>query len=322
MAQHRQAQKGAALLVAMVVLTLVSTLAAGMVWQQRSAIQVEGAERARAQAAWILSGAMNIGRVLLRIDARTPGSDNLTEVWAAPLTEVSLSSLLAQDRNNNVDVEGAPEAFLSGGIRDAQSRYNLRNLVDGNFKLVATEVAALKRLCETAAVAPETAETIADGLQAAWKPANNAEAGSSNDAPLAPDNVEQLTWLGLDVDTVARLQRYVVLLPTATPLNVNTATAEVLSGVVAGLDAGNAKRIENQRPFKTLEDARAFMRTLTSDDATLGGKRLDVASSYFEISGTLRMDGRKLEERLLVMRRSREVIPLSRTRRSVPDKTG
>ncbi len=322
MAHRRQAQKGAALLVAMVVLTLVSTLAAGMVWQQRSAIQVEGAERARAQAAWILSGATNIGRVLLRIDARTPGTDNLTEVWNVPFRETSLSSLLAQDRNNNVDIEGAPEAFLSGRIRDAQSRYNLRNLVDGNFKLVAAEVAALKRLCETAAVAPGTAETIADGLQAAWKPADNAEAGSAHDPPLAPDNVEQLTWLGLDVDTVARLQDYVVLLPTATPLNVNTATVEVLSGVVAGLDAGSAKRIENQRPFKTLEDARAFLRTLTSDDATLGGRRLDVASSYFEISGTLRMDGRKLEERLLVVRRSREVMPLSRMRRSVLDEPG
>ena len=67
--------------------------------------------------------------------------------------EASLSSLLAQDRNNNV--EGAPEAYLSGSIRDAQERYNLRNLVDpATNKLVEAELAALLRLCETAAVAP------------------------------------------------------------------------------------------------------------------------------------------------------------------------
>ena len=66
--------------------------------------------------------------MILRVDARTPGADHLDEPWATPLDEASLSSLLAQDRNNNVD--GAPEAFLCGGIRDAQSRYNLRNLVD------------------------------------------------------------------------------------------------------------------------------------------------------------------------------------------------
>ena len=111
----------------MVILTLVSTLAAGMIWQQWRAVQVEAAERTRAQATWILTGVLDIGRVILRLDARTPGVDHLTEPWATELREDSLSNLLAQDRNNNV--EGAPEAFLKGGIRDAQSRYNLRNLV-------------------------------------------------------------------------------------------------------------------------------------------------------------------------------------------------
>jgi general secretion pathway protein K len=57
-------QNGAALLVAMVILTLVTTLAAGMVWQQWRAIQVEAAERTRAQAAWILTGALDMGRRL------------------------------------------------------------------------------------------------------------------------------------------------------------------------------------------------------------------------------------------------------------------
>ena len=144
-------QKGAALLVAMVILTLVTTLAAGMVWQQWRAIQVEAAERTRAQAAWILTGALDMGRVILRLDGRTPGADHLDEPWAMQLQEASLSSLLAQDRNNNV--EGAPEAFLRGGIRDVQSRYNLRNLVDAaTHKIVEAELAALTRLCETAAV--------------------------------------------------------------------------------------------------------------------------------------------------------------------------
>ena len=91
--------------------------------------------------------------MLLRQDGRTPGVDHKNELWATPLEEASLSSLLAQDRNNNV--EGAPEAYLSGSIRDAQERYNLRNLVDpATNKVVEAELAALLRLCETAAVAP------------------------------------------------------------------------------------------------------------------------------------------------------------------------
>ena len=161
----RRPSTGAALLLAMVILTLVSTLAAGMIWQQWRAVQVEAAERTRAQAAWILTGTLDFGRVILRLDARKPGADHLGEPWAMKMEESSLSGLLAQDRNNSI--EGAPEAFLLGGIRDAQSRYNLRNLVSADFKIVETELAALQRLCESAAVGPETADLIATGLLAA-----------------------------------------------------------------------------------------------------------------------------------------------------------
>ncbi|MGL6113125.1 MAG: type II secretion system minor pseudopilin GspK [Rubrivivax sp.] len=305
-----RSQKGAALLLAMVILTLVATLAAGMIWQQWRAIQVESAERSRAQAAWILTGAIDLGRVVLRLDARTAGADHLDEPWATQLQEASLSSLLAQDRNNTVD--NAPEAFLLGSIRDAQSRYNLRNLVDASHKLVEAEVAALTRLCASAAVAPETAQAIANGLLAAWRPDNDA-GGEATDAPLAPSNVEQLVWLGLDAQTVRRLQPFVELLPEATPLNINTASGEVLAGVLPGLDAGSAARIVQRRPFKTMEEARTYIPGTTPIDP----KRIDVASRYFEISGRLRMEGRVLEESLLVQRRNREIVPIRRTRQSL-----
>jgi general secretion pathway protein K len=312
MIRHRIAQKGAALLVAMVVLTLVSTLAAGMVWQQARAIEVESAERTRAQAAWILTGALDLGRVLLRIDARKPGVDDLNEVWATELEEASLSSLLAQDRNNNV--EGAPEAFLRGRIRDAQDRYNLRNLVDpATHKIVEAELAALTRLCETAAVAPETAQTLASGLQAALQAEKPGEGEANAGAILLPQTVDQLVWFGLDADTVRRLQPYVGLLSEPTPLNVNTASAEVIAGVIAGLDLGSAKRIVNRRPFKALQDLRSDI----PGEGALDAKRLSVNSNYFEISGRLRMDGRVLEERMLVKRANRQVVTQARSRQSL-----
>lgn len=310
---RRRASRGAALLVAMLVLTLVATLAAGMIWQQARAIGVESAERTRAQAGWILTGALDLGRVLLRIDARTPGVDHLNEVWATQLEEASLSSMLAQDRNNTF--EGAPEAFLSGRIRDAQDRYNLRNLVDAAAqKVVPAELEALQRLCETAAVAPETAQTLAQGLQAAWlaqKSGDDTDGGSG--AALAPQTLEQLSWLGLDAQTVQRLRPYVVLLPEAAPLNINTASAEVLAGVIAGLDVASAKRLVNRRPFKTLQDAGAELKA----EGALDPKRLGVGSSHFIISGRLRMDGRVLEEHLLVRRDNRQVTPQARWRQSL-----
>jgi general secretion pathway protein K len=310
----RRASRGAALLVAMIVLVLVATLASGMIWQQSRALGVESAERTRAQAAWILSGALNLGRVLLRLDARTPGVDHKNEVWATKLQEASLSSMLAQDRNNNVEV--AAEAFLSGSIRDAQERYNLRNLIDpATHKIVPAELAALTRLCETASVAPQTAQLLAQGLQAAWraeKDGGNSEEEETADAPLAPQTVDQLTWLGLDAESVRRLQPYLELLPEPTPLNLNTAAPEVLAGVI-GIDVASAKRLESKRPYKTLQDARNDIPA----SIALDPKRLSVGSNYFVIAGSLRMDGRLLEERLLVRRDNRQVQPLARWRQAV-----
>lgn len=310
MKRTRRPRRGAALLVAMVVLTLVSTLAAGMIWQQSRAIEVESAERTRAQAAWILTGALDMGRVTLRVDARTPGVDHLGELWATRLEEASLSSLLAQDRNNNA--EGSAEVFLGGSIRDAQERYNLHNLVEpATHKLVQAEVETLVRLCESAGVAPETAQTIAAGLQAAWL----AETPGADEpaAALVPRSVEQLVWLGLDEDTLRRLRPYVELLPEPTPLNINTASAEVLAGVIPELDLGSAKRIVSRRPFKTLEGARGEIQ----GEGALDAARLSVGSSYFVISGRLRMDGRLLEEQMLVKRQNREVVSLMRTRQAL-----
>ena len=105
---------------------------------------------------------------------------------------------------------------------------------------------------------------------------------------------------------------YVELLPEPTPLNINTASPEVLAAVI-GLDVASAKRLESKRPFKTLQDARGDIPA----SIPLDPKRLGVGSNYFIIAGVLRMDGRVLEERLLVKRDNRQVLPLARTRQAL-----
>src|SRR5512147_3519 len=126
-------QRGAALLTAMIIVTLIVTLAASMVWQQWRAVQVEAAERARMQSAWILNGALDWARLILREDARSGRPTALTEPWATPLAEARLSTFLAVDKDNTDD---APDAFLSGVITDAQARYNLTSLLDGSGKVI------------------------------------------------------------------------------------------------------------------------------------------------------------------------------------------
>jgi len=241
---HRD-ERGAALLTAMIIVTLVATLAAAMVWQQWRAVQAEAIERSRMQAAWILAGALDWARLILREDARAGGPDHLGEPWAVPLAEARLSSFLAVDKNNTDD---APEAFLAGSITDAQARYNLRNLFqDQESTVIPAELAILARLCDAAGVASGVAQRLANALAAA----NLGE----DDAPLMPQSIAQLGWLGIDADTRKRLAPYVVLLPSRTPVNLNTASTEVIAAVVEGLQRGDAEQQQRDRRRRRERDA-------------------------------------------------------------------
>ena len=93
-------QRGAALLAAMLTVTLVATMAAAALWQQWRSVEIEAAERTRVQSAWLLTGALDWARLILREDARSGGADHLAEPWAVPLQEARLSSFLSKDASN------------------------------------------------------------------------------------------------------------------------------------------------------------------------------------------------------------------------------
>ncbi len=329
------AQRGAALLMAMVIVTLVSTLAASMVWQQWRAVQVESAERVRSQSAWVLSGALDWARLILREDGKNEQVDHLGEVWAMPLAEARLSTFLAADGNNSAtDSDDSPEAFLSGKVDDAHAKYNLRHLVDGVTTNEA-EVKVFKRLLEFLSLPP----SLADGIAAAMTKAALAEASfASSDpalldklggemgrsqAPLMPQSFDQLLWLGLDAGTLEKLRPYVTLLPTAeTKVNVNTAPKEVIAAVVDGLDLARAARLvqaRQRKPFKATGD---LFEVLGHAQPEWDFNRLDVKSEFFEVKGRLRYEDNVIEQRHLVQRQpgGSDVLVLQQSRFSGLDR--
>lgn len=310
-------QRGAALLLAMVAVTLVTTLAAGMVWQQWRAIQVEAAERARAQSGWVLIGALDWSRLILREDGRTGNFDHLGEPWATPLAEARLSTFLAADRDNNAD--GGPEAFLSGAIADAQARYNLRNLIGDDGKVVPAELATLARLCSAASLPGDLAGRLSEALARSWGRAAAKDAEPDPLKPLPITRFEQLGWLGFDGATISALRPHVDILPVATPVNVNTASRDVIAAAL-DVDLGTAERLVQVRqrsPFEALER----LKPLLPEGKTADPKRVGVASSYFHVSGRLRLEERVLEEQSLMQRRgtgsATEVVTLRRERRQL-----
>ena len=302
-------QRGAALLAAMLTVTLVATFAATALWQQWRSVEVEAAERTRIQSAWILIGALDWSRLILIEDSRAGGADHLAEPWAVPLEEARLSTFLAADRNVTQidDAGGGEEAFLSGQIIDLQSRLNLANLVSGDTVNEAA-LAQFERLFAQLGLPPAELTALVQALRQAQAP------GSENtDAPLMPQSPSQLAWLGLAPRTLALLAPHITLLPERKPVNLNTAGAEVLMASLRGLDRAGADRImavRQMQPFRSVDD----VKKLLGEQIEVSGSEHGVASSYFEVHGRLRMGPTVVQERSLVRRMGLEATTVWRER--------
>lgn len=311
MAASLRMQRGAALLLAMVVVTVVASLAGTLVWQQWRAVQAESAERARLQARWVLMGALDWGRLILREDVRGSQTDHLGEPWAVPLQEARLSTFLADGRE---DLEDNPalQAFVSGAVSDAQARLNLRNLV-ANGELSQPALRSLQRVCAAAGVPPDVPTRITEGIRRSWLAKGEATTPGRG-LLLAPERLSDLVWWGVSAQEIELLRPWLVLLPAPTPLNVNTATAEMLAIAIEGMDSGLAQRIvqaRNGSPFKSADQVVAMLPPSESVNRAAG---LSVQSNFFELQGRLRLADRVFEERLLVERRQLEVVVLHRER--------
>jgi general secretion pathway protein K len=297
-------QRGAALLAAMLTVALVATFAAGALWQQWKSIEVEGAERQRTQARWLLTGALDWARVILREDARagdaSAPTDHLAEPWAVPLQEARLSSFLsALPDGTGASVDDrklAQQVLLSGQISDLQGRLNVTNLLQGE-QLDAASVIAFQRLFDALGLPPAQLSLLTQGLMAAQR--------KNEASPLMPQRVSQLTWFGLTPQTLSTLSPHITLLPTRTPINVNTASIQVLYASVPGMSLSDAQRLVQQRErqhWATLDAfQKALGRSINLSDA------FSVNTKFFEVTGRLRMPQTVLQERSLVQREMQDL---------------
>jgi general secretion pathway protein K len=175
-------------------------------------------------------------------------------------------------------------------------------------------LARFRRLFDLLGLPASQLTTMAENLRFAMdKSADNRSAAM---APLLPQQVEQLVWLGLSPQTVEVLKPYVTLIPTSAkpPVNLNTASAEVIYASVAGISMADAQRLVTVRDrsyFRTVGEA---SRLVPSLDPTAFGSAVSVNSSWFESRGRLRLGTTVIEERSVLQRTNPIVRALQRER--------
>lgn len=309
--RHARPQSGAAILSAMLTVVLVAALATSMLWQQWRNVEVEAAQRTRTQSAWVLFGALDWARLILREDARKGGADHLGEPWAVPLAQTRLSTFLSNDRSDTLAAQAEQASFVSGQVQDLQARLNVTNLLQDNKIHPASQLAFVRLFAQL-----NLPESELNGLTERLLAAHGATLAAKPDlaAPLWPQEVAQLTWLGLSNRSLRRLQPFITLLPERTPVNLNTASAEVLYACVPGIEMADAQRLvqaRSQSPLTALEDAR---KALGFDKSPFNDLAHSVASRYFEVSGLLQIDQSTVHELSLLRRDGAEVKVLSRQR--------
>ena len=305
--------QGAALLVALLTVALVATLASAAMWRQWQQVAMEQAERDRQQAQWILTGALDWARLILREDARTNqntgAGDHLAEPWAIGLEEARLSSFLAADKTS--DPPPALDAFLSGRITDQQGLLNVANLVQG--KAVSKEgVEAFERLFQQLALPKAWVLPAAQSWLRATASEVSTDSPVSGTRVLKPQRINQLSWLGWNDSVLRRLAPFITVLPERTPVNLNTAPPEVLMAVVPRLDRAQAQRIVTQRalqPFRNLTDVVALISGIQTH-----ADWHSTQSRYFLVLGQMRLEDKLLAEESLVVRNGLEVRTLWRQR--------
>lgn len=324
--QRQLRQRGAAIITALLVVTLAVVIVSGMLWRQQVEIRAVENQRLKAQATWIARAGIDWARLILRDDQRRTGAvDHLGEVWAVPIQETKLSDFLGSSLRTDTAGE---ESYLSGRIFDAQARFNLMNLLTmqtlGSRTVVTARdkdgIKAYGLLLQSLNIDPSLANVTATYLaqmlggfhaveaSQGGQPSGEDTGGSeASNGPRPLDGVDSLLTIpGYTADIVRKLRPYVIVLPTRTPINANTASAEVLAAVIPNLGLDRARALVQARDrayFRNIGDVTNQLRGIAPGaDTTAAANLLDVQTHYFLVYGMARHERAQIGQVALVSR--------------------
>ncbi len=269
-------QKGVALVTALLVVALATAIAVAMVSRQQVDIRRSGNLLQFEQALLYVQGMEGwAGRVLYQ-DLQNNQVDYLEEDWATQLPPMP--------------VEGGQ---LAGTVEDLNARFNLNSLyVNGQVDAVAVD--CLRRLLTQLDVNSGIADALLDWLDA-------------DDKQRFPDGGEDSLYLGLEspyrvgnapltsssellllhnmtAEDFAKLAPFVSALPAGAAVNVNTASAEVLQAMIAGIGAADVETLIANRGKTGYADINAFTSQQVLQGKTIPTNLLAVSSDYFVVT--------------------------------------
>lgn len=279
-------ENGAAIIMAILITALAASLAASLLWLQDSWVRRVEIQQDRSSAIWVARAGVDFAAAVLNDDARNNHVDYQGEAWSLNMPPTPL--------------EGGE---ISGYISDQQGLFNLNNLVK-NGKTDAAQKAAFVRLLTTLALPPELADSLGDWLDADSEPQNTGGAEDSyylalpnpyRTANMPINEIDDLLQIkGFDRKIIERLKPFVTVLPGYTPINVNTASPEVLAAVLPEISLGMARGLVSGRTSNHFKDLNDFLSRLPAHQGAADVTTMQVASQYFLVSVECRIGRAKV----------------------------
>ena len=268
-------QRGVALVTALLVVSLVTVAAVAMATRQqvdvrRTANLLHG-EQAYAHAV----SAESWARVVLRRDAKDNDYDVLEDEWATALPPIA--------------VEGG---LVSGRVEDRQGRFNLNNLVDSDGEVSEPDLEYFIRLLENLDLEETLADRLIDWLDrdidVRFPEGAEDQEYLLLELPYRAANrymsdISELRLVkGFDRNVISLLLPHVTVLPTRTPINVNTATEVVLQALHTELNSGDVGVLIEDRGESGYQNLEEFLEHDALAGLTLDVE-VDVSSDYFRV---------------------------------------
>ena len=279
---NRARQRGVALITAVLIVALATILAVdigfkGYLDQRRTATTFaldQGYEVALGAEAWAAD-------TLRRDRQNNTKTDDFTEEWATPIPPIP--------------VDGGE---IEGYLEDMQGRFNLNSLVTfegGVYRKDELAVARFARLLEILELEPKWAQITVDWIDTGIEPEfpDGAEDSvyTSQSPAYRPPNMpitrasELLAINGFGLERYRKLEPFVTALPIGVPINLCTASAELLDALTANqreftLAKDNLTETRKQRCFPGLQE---FSQPLSGEEKQelIEAKVVDEKSSYF-----------------------------------------
>jgi len=289
-------ERGAAVISALIIVAIVAALTTSLFQRQTASTRRVENELARVQARAMLAGGIDWSRLVLRDHGRREPITRGDQIWATPI----LDTRIERPGDDRV-------AVFSGRIQDEQGKYNLYNLTSNGVPQPEQEQ-VLRRLLNMLQLPDALAAQIIDIVAAAQPPALAADApqGQPDAAPGAraplPRGVDEIAAL-LELDPSARseLRRTTTVLPAATPVNVNTAPAEVIAALVPGMSLSQARTLAGERDRGNwFNNAGDFANRLAGTGVKGAAPTVATNSGWFLATGTVVYERARISMQALV----------------------